>query len=347
VWTGAGEKPQIPDLARDGMWALRSGGSLRPRPSAIEASILPANVLELFRRAFEDGARDPGQRPSAAEWRDALSDLGSRLGQCTRDPGHFYVSTLGACPWCRHQSSRAAQSPLPPSRPPPVMPPPGRPGWHPPYPGTPRRRFRAGPIAVGLGVAIALIGGGGTAIRQLGGDSGGTGGSQSTQSTQTGEAGGTGTDTDVPDAGGQAAAVRDLLSSSGDARRSIQPAIADVSACGDLSADAAVFDAAATSRSEHRSQADALDYAALPDGAELRQSLVDALTASYQADVAFREWAESLDGNCTSRAARTSGHRKDAADYSKTATAHKKRFVALWNPICESYGWSSLQYTDI
>jgi serine/threonine protein kinase len=364
VWKGAGEKPQIPDLARDGMWALRSGGSLIPRPSAIEAGILPANVLELFRRAFEDGASDPGKRPSAAQWRDALNDLGNQLVQCPRNVGHWYVQTLSACPWCRHIGSRTNQIPLPPIQPmPPLQPPPPvLPSWRPTYVAPPRRRFRPGRlIAAGLGLAAVVICGASAIAQQLAGSSGGTttggtttggGGSQSTVNGDAGDTGtGSGSDVQNPDdnadLGTQAAAVRDLLSSSGAARRRIQPAIADVSSCGDLSADAAVFQAAAGNRSSHRSQADALDYSALPNGDDLHQSLVNALTASYQADSAYQDWATSLDGNCTRQAARSSSHLTDATNYSKTANGYKKTFVGLWNPICESYGWTTLQDTDI
>ncbi|GAA1644119.1 hypothetical protein GCM10009828_086280 [Actinoplanes couchii] len=38
----------------------------------------------------------------------------------------------------------------------------------------------------------------------------------------------------------------------------------------------------------------------LPNGADLRASLLD---ASYRADVAYRDWANSPDGSCTHEAA--------------------------------------------
>jgi hypothetical protein len=350
MWTGNGEKPQIPDLARDGMWALRSGGSLTPRPSAIGADILPANVLELFRRAFEDGAGDPGRRPSAAQWRDALNDLGNQLGRCPRNPSHWYVRTLSTCPWCRHVGSPTNQNPLPPIPPmPPIATVQPAPPWRPTYVTPPRRRFRTRQfIAAGTGLAAVVICGGAAIAQQFNGDSGGTIGGGGGQSTVTGGTGDTGTGSgDAADRATQAAAVRDLLTSSGAARRSLQPAIADVKKCGNLSSDAAVFETAASNRSTHRTQADTLDYSALPDGDDLHRTLIDALEASYQADVAFQDWATSLDGNCTRPAANSSSHLTDGMDYSATANAHKKKFVARWNPICRSYGWATLQDTDI
>src|SRR5262249_49722019 len=90
VWNGGGDKPDVPVLARDGVWAGRAGGPLRPRPAAIGADLLPPEIRELFRRAFEDGAADPGRRPTAAEWHTALVGLENRLRQCATDGRHWY-----------------------------------------------------------------------------------------------------------------------------------------------------------------------------------------------------------------------------------------------------------------
>ena len=208
----------------------------------------------------------------------------------------------------------------------------------------PRRRSRALPlIAAGLGLAAVVICGGNAIAQQFGGGAGTNGGS-SAPTTPVRRTADRSTTANAKD---QAVALRNLLSSSGAARKSIQSAIADVSSCGDLSADAAVFEAAATNRSRHREQADALDYSALPNGGQLHQILADALAASYQADGAYRDWAASLDGNCTRSAARSSSLLTDATNFSKTANGFKKKFVALWNPVCRSYGWAAWKDTDV
>jgi serine/threonine protein kinase len=373
IWKGHGDKPSIPELARDGMWTLRAGGKLVPRPSAIDAGLLPAQVLELFRRAFEDGATDPGQRPSAAEWRDALNDLSDQLQRCRTNANHWYVQSLPACPWCRHATSRAVQRPLPGAQAPTPYRAPAQPvatGGAPATPGRPTvttplsygvassrpSRPPGRVVAVGAAVAAALLFGGTTLAQAVGGETRDGGRSSSASDPETDGFTAQGKTTGNTDADGgqrgdealsQARAIRDLLSSSGATRRSIQSAIADVSSCGNLAADAATFGQAAADRSSHRGRAAALDYSAVPNGTELRRVLVGALEASYNADVAYQAWANSLAGSCTRQAAARSTHLADATRSSESATSYKKEFVGMWNDVCNSYGWSPLQETDI
>lgn len=107
-WRGPGEKPAVSELAADGIWALRPGGLLQPRPAAIGSGLLPGDIITLFRRAFEDGAADPLARPTAAAWHDALETLAGQLRPCAANPAHVYpASHAGArkapeCPWCRY-----------------------------------------------------------------------------------------------------------------------------------------------------------------------------------------------------------------------------------------------------
>jgi DNA-binding helix-hairpin-helix protein with protein kinase domain len=61
---------------------------------------LPPRVLDLARACFGEGHRDPGARPSAADWADALDQVGFQLMGCRRNEHHNYHHTLGACPWC-------------------------------------------------------------------------------------------------------------------------------------------------------------------------------------------------------------------------------------------------------
>src|ERR1700683_3576110 len=53
VWSGADDKPSVPELARQGIWAYRRSGPLSPRPSAIGIGLLPSTVVAMFRKAFE------------------------------------------------------------------------------------------------------------------------------------------------------------------------------------------------------------------------------------------------------------------------------------------------------
>ena len=113
AWTGTGEKPHEPQLARLGIWAHQKGGSLSPRPAALPiATLLPNDIVALFRRAFEEGATNLTSRPTALEWHQALTALEATLITCTVNPAHCYPDTCPGCPWCRHANS-ADQRPLP------------------------------------------------------------------------------------------------------------------------------------------------------------------------------------------------------------------------------------------
>ena len=58
---------------RAGDWPHAPGTSLRAPPSAPPFSTLPVEIQQLFTRAFLDGHSDPGARPTAEDWVDALT----------------------------------------------------------------------------------------------------------------------------------------------------------------------------------------------------------------------------------------------------------------------------------
>ncbi|WP_051027310.1 hypothetical protein [Nocardia higoensis] len=97
-WTGPGEKPEALVLAAGGHWAGGAQSRLKPHPAAPEVSMLPVAVRNLFERALGVGARQPAQRPSAAEWERALAAM--TLVGCSRDKTHVYPNHNRSCPWC-------------------------------------------------------------------------------------------------------------------------------------------------------------------------------------------------------------------------------------------------------
>jgi DNA-binding helix-hairpin-helix protein with protein kinase domain len=69
----------------------------------------------MFRQAFEDGAVDPGARPTAAQWHAALDGLAGQLRQCAADRAHFFPGSHDTCPWCRYApppARRPASNPI-------------------------------------------------------------------------------------------------------------------------------------------------------------------------------------------------------------------------------------------
>ena len=60
----------------------------------------PDEIQKLFTRAFDDGHKSPGKRPTAKEWDVALTDYHSKLKQCASNPTHYYYNELQTCPYC-------------------------------------------------------------------------------------------------------------------------------------------------------------------------------------------------------------------------------------------------------
>lgn len=112
-WIGPGEQPDAMSLARSGWWAGGPGSPLLTHPLAPPPSFLPDHVQRLFVRAFTDGARTPAARPTAAEWRAALSSLPVRA--CPR--GHEIPAEADPCPWCHIDDERAQRKTQRPQQP--------------------------------------------------------------------------------------------------------------------------------------------------------------------------------------------------------------------------------------
>lgn len=106
VWVGEGEQPDAMTLAKTGHWAGGPSSLLQTHPLAPPVSFLPIEIQQLFGRAFTVGVHDPGARPTAAEWRRALSVI--RLTTCPRMT-HDVPAGCAACPWCAIDDERQAR----------------------------------------------------------------------------------------------------------------------------------------------------------------------------------------------------------------------------------------------
>ncbi len=79
--------------------------SISPPPNSVGLSIVPAELAELFERAFSETGVQPGGRPSAAGWWNVLEDLEQHLKRCGRDSVHYYYKGLVKCPWCAFEDT--------------------------------------------------------------------------------------------------------------------------------------------------------------------------------------------------------------------------------------------------
>ena len=102
-WTGGGDQPTALALARSGCWAGGPSSPLRTHPLAPPITFLSNEIQHMFVRAFTHGAHDPSLRPTAAEWRAALSRI--QLRSCERGAHQVPVSSM-RCPWCTIDDER-------------------------------------------------------------------------------------------------------------------------------------------------------------------------------------------------------------------------------------------------
>ncbi|WP_425383347.1 hypothetical protein Rruber_05546 (plasmid) [Rhodococcus ruber] len=98
-WKGPGDPPDALALAAEGHWAGGRNSKLSIHRAAPAIDVLPPAVRNLFERALGEGAKNPARRPTADEWRNALTAV--RTVQCPQDKMHQYPAHNRSCPWCQ------------------------------------------------------------------------------------------------------------------------------------------------------------------------------------------------------------------------------------------------------
>ncbi|MCX7406610.1 MAG: hypothetical protein NTZ32_00835 [Planctomycetales bacterium] len=78
----------------------RAQGIEPPSQSLSPHGFLPAEIIELFERAFSLTPTH-GNRPHASEWHAALSRFQAAVKPCRTHPLHLYWMQSATCPWCR------------------------------------------------------------------------------------------------------------------------------------------------------------------------------------------------------------------------------------------------------
>ncbi|UXA19110.1 hypothetical protein [Mycobacterium sp. SMC-4] len=105
-WVGEGPQPDALSLARSGDWAGGPNSRLHTHPVAPPLAFLPTDIQQLFVRAFSGGATNPTLRPTATEWRRALTRI--QLTHCVQAIHQVPVG-CAVCPWCTIEDERAAR----------------------------------------------------------------------------------------------------------------------------------------------------------------------------------------------------------------------------------------------
>lgn len=139
------------------------------------------------------------------------------------------------------------------------------------------------------------------------------------------------------DSKAQATAFDGLLSDMTDSREKL----ASITyTCANKNKDISAFETAISERKAQLDDADALAVDALDKGADLKNALKSALEASIKSNEEARTWLKDEDGCGKDAAARLK-------PFTEKATATKKSFLELWNPIATDEGLDTRKREDI
>jgi hypothetical protein len=135
----------------------------------------------------------------------------------------------------------------------------------------------------------------------------------------------------------QAAAVNQLLGTSGATRKSLQGAVSDAGHCTNLPSAVSRIQRVVNQRDTEYHRALKLTTAALPHGAAVKSNLTAALRGSLNADRAYLTWAQQqLTNGCVPTSQSSAYSAATAAG--AQADAAKQAFVQVWNPVAARYG---------
>jgi hypothetical protein len=148
------------------------------------------------------------------------------------------------------------------------------------------------------------------------------------------------TQASTADAGGQAGAIDSLLQEASRVRQSVQAAFADIQACGaSIGSDVLALNQAAADRDSLASRVSQVDVSAV-GGQQAEHDLVTALKDSAAADRDFASWGQDMQNGCDSSTNTQDPNYTAGMAASQAATADKNTFVAEWNPIAKTYGFT-------
>ncbi len=86
---------------KKGIFPHQPSAFFSPPPQAPAFNNLALNLQRLFLNCFTRGMNDPLQRPSAAEWAQALTTAEQSLIVCQQSGAHWYSPHVARCPWCQ------------------------------------------------------------------------------------------------------------------------------------------------------------------------------------------------------------------------------------------------------
>jgi hypothetical protein len=145
----------------------------------------------------------------------------------------------------------------------------------------------------------------------------------------------------------QAGPINYLLGASAATRNPLATALQDVRICNDISSAIATIRAVAQRYGTEYGMATRLNTGQLPNGAALKNDLMNAYYSSAVADYYFLAWAQHRQAaGCGSSASATAAYQAGTTDRA-AATKAKDAFARLWNPVAKSEGLPARSGDDI
>jgi hypothetical protein len=111
---GDAEALPVEERIRRGLYPhARAFDDCKPPRLAPPIQALHPGLQALFLRCFVRGNADPAARPTAAEWREALSEAEASLRACEQNPQHRFAAHIPYCPWCHRRRLLQGRDPFP------------------------------------------------------------------------------------------------------------------------------------------------------------------------------------------------------------------------------------------
>jgi serine/threonine protein kinase len=114
IYTGEGEPPSLGERIAAAHFCY-SGKTMpyRPSPLATPFTLLHPKLQEFFIACFVESKENPQKRPTATQWREALTIAEKALRTCSVNIHHTYGSHLDECPWCNRKTLLNGRDPFP------------------------------------------------------------------------------------------------------------------------------------------------------------------------------------------------------------------------------------------
>jgi WD40 repeat protein len=102
-WVGGGDAPNPVELARRGYWPFGPGSLIQPGPNTVPLDVVHPDLQRAFHLCFTNGHTQPDQRPTAADWCNALRASIGNLKVCAMQTNHYYSRNQLHCYWCERK----------------------------------------------------------------------------------------------------------------------------------------------------------------------------------------------------------------------------------------------------